>query len=353
MEIHIQRDGQQMGPYTLEQINEYLVQGALLATDSAWHEGLPQWVPLNEIAGVVSDQAVTSTPPPFKPPATMAPKKTGATIEIPRLWVIGAGAVVLAVVVLVVVVLWGTFSKKRRESDTVLSPEANIFKNTLGMKFVPVPGTKVLFCIWETRVKDYKAFVAATGSDLPSWTKPESDMLAADAVEWEEAQAFCAWLTKKELAMGKIKAGQRYRLPTDAEWSMAVGLGQETGKSPREKNRKIKDVYPWGKDWPPPKGAGNYYDYVKADRYEGPSPVGSFAANVHGIHDLGGNMWEMCEDTMDPKSQLPGVIQSKVVRGASWHSGKRDDLLSSARQGVGKGYSGYGYGFRCVLTNGQ
>ena len=78
IEIHIQRDGQQMGPYTLEQINEYLVQGALLATDSAWHEGLPQWVPLNEIAGVVSDQAATSTPPPFKPPATMAPKKTRA-----------------------------------------------------------------------------------------------------------------------------------------------------------------------------------------------------------------------------------------------------------------------------------
>ena len=38
MNIHIQRDGQQMGPYPLEQVNEYLAQGTLLPTDPAWHE---------------------------------------------------------------------------------------------------------------------------------------------------------------------------------------------------------------------------------------------------------------------------------------------------------------------------
>ena len=32
------------------------------------------------------------------------------------------------------------------------------FTNTLGMVFKPVPGTEVSFCIWETRVKDYKAY---------------------------------------------------------------------------------------------------------------------------------------------------------------------------------------------------
>ena len=77
-------------------------------------------------------------------------------------------------------------------------------------------------------------------------------------VSWEDANAFCAWLTKKELAEGKITASQRYRLPTDAEWSVAVGLGRETGSSPEEKDAGVKDVYPWGNQWPPPKAAGNY-----------------------------------------------------------------------------------------------
>ena len=35
------------------------------------------------------------------------------------------------------------------------------FTNTLGMKFVPVPGTEVSFCIWETRVKDYATYAEA------------------------------------------------------------------------------------------------------------------------------------------------------------------------------------------------
>ena len=77
-------------------------------------------------------------------------------------------------------------------------------------------------------------------------------------VSWKDANAFCAWLTKKEMAEGKIKAGQKYRLPTDAEWSVAVGLGKEKGNTPEAKDGGIKDVYPWGKEWPPPVGAGNY-----------------------------------------------------------------------------------------------
>ena len=107
-------------------------------------------------------------------------------------------------------------------------PEAkiptNAFVNTLGMPFVPVKGTEVAFCIWETRVKEYAAANAGVGG---RWKNPpfkQSDTYPVVNVSWEDAQAFCAWLTKKELAEGKIKAGQKYRLPTDAEWSVAVGL---------------------------------------------------------------------------------------------------------------------------------
>ena len=39
------------------------------------------------------------------------------------------------------------------------------WQNSLGMKFVPVPWTQVLFCIYDTQVEDYSAFVDATGND--------------------------------------------------------------------------------------------------------------------------------------------------------------------------------------------
>ena len=97
------------------------------------------------------------------------------------------------------------------------------FTNTLGMKFVPVRGTEVAFCIWETRVKDYMAYVSANAGVATSWKTPFGDKFKQEEthpvvnVSWNDAQAFCAWLTKKELAAGKIKQGQKYRLPTDAE----------------------------------------------------------------------------------------------------------------------------------------
>ncbi|MBC8324198.1 MAG: DUF4339 domain-containing protein [Verrucomicrobia subdivision 3 bacterium] len=50
MEIHLNRDGQQMGPYSLEQIQKHLAEGSVLPADLAWHEGLPEWVPVQQLA---------------------------------------------------------------------------------------------------------------------------------------------------------------------------------------------------------------------------------------------------------------------------------------------------------------
>ena len=234
---------------------------------------------------------------------------------------------------------------------------ANAFVNTLGMPFVPVPGTDVQFCIWETRVKDYAAYAAANAGVDASWKKPsvlEISILQETThpvvnVSWEDANAFCAWLTKKEMAAGKIKAGQKYRLPTDAEWSVAVGLGKEKGNTPQEKNRGIKDVYPWGKEWPPPKGAGNYRQILKVDNFEYTSPVGSFAVNKLGLHDMGGNAWEWCEDWYDPATKT-----DRVLRGASWYNrGYPDYLWSSFRLDGTPGGRLNRVGFRCVLVGGS
>mgnify|MGYP002172875652 CR=1 FL=1 len=101
------------------------------------------------------------------------------------------------------------------------------FTNTLGMKFVPVKGTDVQFSMWETRVKDYAEYAAANAGVDGSWKIvgfTQANPHPVVNVSWEDAVAFCAWLTKKEMAEGRIKAGQKYRLPTDAEWTAAALL---------------------------------------------------------------------------------------------------------------------------------
>ncbi|MCH2379582.1 MAG: formylglycine-generating enzyme family protein, partial [Pedosphaera sp.] len=232
--------------------------------------------------------------------------------------------------------------------------QPNAFVNTLGMKFVPVPGTDVQFYIWETRVKDYAAYAAANAGVDGSWKNfgrgfKQEDTHPVVNVSWNDAQAFCEWLTKKEMAEGKIKAGQKYRLPTDTEWSVAVGLGKEKGNTPDEKSRGIKDVYPWGKEWPPPVGAGNYDGSLKVDKFDYTAPVGSFASNKDGLHDMGGNVWEWCEDWYDPTAQ-----KYRMLRGASWgHRGNPDRLLSSYRFSNAPGLRYDHFGFRCVLVGGS
>ena len=208
------------------------------------------------------------------------------------------------------------------------------FVNSLGMKFAPVHGTDVLFSIWDTRVGDYKAFVDATGR---AWRPPDfmqtSDHPAVN-VSWEDANAFCEWLSKKE--------GRIYRLPTDAEWSLAVGLESEIGAFPSEKDGKIKNVYPWVGAWPPPKGAGNYAHSVLSDDFEKTSPVGSFAENRYGLFDMSGNVWQWCEDWYDR------AHHKRVLRGGAWNSCLSTMLLCSFRYYSLPDDQCNNVGFRCV-----
>lgn len=78
MQIFVQKNGQQLGPYKLDQVNEYLAQGSLHATDPAWHDGLNNWCPLTEIAGVADPNS--PAPPAFDPArfdANSPPPPTG------------------------------------------------------------------------------------------------------------------------------------------------------------------------------------------------------------------------------------------------------------------------------------
>ena len=232
------------------------------------------------------------------------------------------------------------------------------WQNTLGMKFAPVPGANVLFCIWETREQDFQAFVTATRRE---WSKPEflgGPTYPAVNVSWDDAKAFCRWLTRKERREGRLGPNQEYRLPTDAEWSVAVGLDEPRTGTPESRNQRIKGIYPWGTQWPPPRGAGNFADEAARrgrytnwtvisgydDHYDATAPVGSFKPNRYGLYDLSGNVWEWCEDSFD------GITSSRVVRGGAFNVLRADFLLSSYRFGDVPGARHDSLGFRCVVV---
>ncbi len=227
------------------------------------------------------------------------------------------------------------------------------FENSLGMRFVPVPitggpsaGKTIRFSVWETRVKDYARFAKDTNRD---WPKPEfeqEDDHPAVMVSWEDATAFSDWLTKAERRKRKIGPKDVYRLPTDHEWSCAVGIGKEEDASaaPVSKSTKIAK-YPWGTEFPPKKEAGNYR--VCDDGFDWTAPVGSFTPNAFGLHDLGGNAMEYCLDFYDPGN--PGL---RVMRGHTWYSDSESNLRSSRRNDVAPSNGNFYTGFRVVLEVG-
>jgi formylglycine-generating enzyme required for sulfatase activity len=231
------------------------------------------------------------------------------------------------------------------------------------MVFVTVPGTGARFSIWHTRVRDFEAFIKGSGYDATrdmtlveengmmrpglTWQSPgfaQGPTHAVCGVNWEDAKAFCRWLMEEDQDKGLLTREWEYRLPTDVAWSVAVGLGFEPGSTPEEKSGQIGDVYPWGTDWPPPQRAGNYASSMWVDTYPRTSPVGSFAANRFGLFDMGGNVWQWCED-LHAASQ-----ERRVLRGASWVSGRRDFLLSSFRRSAPLSDRYDNQGFRCVLA---
>ncbi len=136
-----------------------------------------------------------------------------------------------------------------------------------------------------------------------------------------------------------------------------MGLPPEEGKTPAERSGKITGVYPWGAEWPPPPGAGNFADesarkaFPKLkvisgyrDGYSTTSPVGIYRPLKNGIYDLSGNVWEWCEDL------YPGDQESRVLRGGSWCDGIPDFLLSSFRVGGDPGRRDCYIGFRVVMA---
>ena len=90
MQIHLARNGQQMGPFSLEEVNRQLAAGTLSLSDQAWYEGAAGWAPLSSVPGVSSGSPGTS-------PAPISPQAEAATPSAPAVTTPMAGGPVASV----------------------------------------------------------------------------------------------------------------------------------------------------------------------------------------------------------------------------------------------------------------
>ncbi len=158
-----------------------------------------------------------------------------------------------------------------------------------------------------------------------SWRNPgfpQDDDHPVVNVTWNDAVALASWLTRRE--------GVRYRLPTEAEWEYACRAGTNTryssGDDPAGLAR-VANVFDAdaATNWP----KWQEFALPVHDGYAFTAPVGSFAPNAFGLHDMHGNVWEWMADwhaddwyarspSDDPQGPATGAV--RVRRGGSWHT---------------------------------
>ena len=189
---------------------------------------------------------------------------------------------------------------------------------------------------YEVTWADWNACVA-DGGCLPL----EDDGFGGDTrpvtnVLWEDPKQYLRWISKKS----GDPTGKRYRLLTEVEWEYVARAGTAS-------------AYWWG-----PAASHAFANYGKdeccdgdgfgfvsgADRWLNTAPVGQFAANAFGLHDMHGNVWEWVEDCYNDSCSL------RVFRGGSWSS--TPEFMRSAGRNMMSGLIAHDdVGFRLARTN--
>ena len=208
---------------------------------------------------------------------------------------------------------------------------------------------------------EYDRFCEETGREKPNdrgWGRGKRPVIN---VSWEEAQAYCEWLSKQ--------TGESYRLLSEAEWEYACRAGSTTRWSFGDNEEQL--------------GESAWY---AANARGKTHPVGEKQPNAWHLHDMHGNVWEWCQDwfsdscyaqrtselrrhskdtgadwsatrtaSSSPRvvaSENPGGPESgsrRVVRGGSWHHGA-GSCRSAARYRWRPSYRYYYLGFRLSRT---
>jgi formylglycine-generating enzyme required for sulfatase activity len=180
--------------------------------------------------------------------------------------------------------------------------------------------------------RNYSAFLAETGHAEPTgWNEPlfGDEAQPVVGVSWFAATAYCEWLSKSR--------GERYRLPTEAEWEKACRGGLEAAD------------YAWGDASP------ETLDYFRGT-WNGPRPVGLGIPNGFGLFNIGDNVHEWCSDwyaegyyavSPDRNPAGPENGTRRISRGGSWrHQIKA--ARAAHRSSLPPEYAYTDYGFRVV-----
>ena len=171
---------------------------------------------------------------------------------------------------------------------------------------------------WNENLRDWEPIAGRSWRD-PGF--PQEDDHPAVCVSSDDAQEYVGWLRKK--------TGQRYRLPSEAEWEYAARAGTAA-------------AYYFGESIST--SEANFDGSGVGGTYLGrTSPVGSYPPNRFGLHGVHGNVWEMTADCWNDDymgAPLGGGIwttgncRTRVRRGGGWKS-TPEYIRSGGRSWVG------------------
>ena len=212
---------------------------------------------------------------------------------------------------------------------------------TGGMQFVWVPAMQM----WIGRFEVANAEFALKDPEHDSGDFRglclKGDRQPVVRVNFDDANAYAAWLTEQERVAGKLLEGWRYRLPSRTE---AIAYTQAG----------IAHQYPWGDRWPPIRG--NYADDALGaafsdlpsipgyqDGFAATAPVEYSGENVWGLFGAGGNVWETT-------AKAAGYDQFGGWQGGGWDDHLPGRLGCEVTYGYIGNARGAVNGFRLVLA---
>jgi serine/threonine protein kinase len=211
----------------------------------------------------------------------------------------------------------------------------------INMKFVWVKQMKMWVGQYEVTNGEFRKFKPAFKNDQFGNGKTlNSDRQPASILSYNDATAFCKWLTKKALIENALPKKYCYRLPSRKEWIMFATAG----------NPEFK--YPFGNKWPPPANGPNYAQQKVPgkepdwknyeDKFQLTAPVEKSFANKWNIFGTGGNVWEW-------SSESEG--ESQAIFGGSWSTYNQGTLTTNPPNNFAPKTSSYNnIGFRVILA---